>query len=71
MSDIGGDGGVVSERFCSKDHGYFIDEDHNPSLISFTFKLGAHHLEPSTPILSIYHGVFIERFIFRLAFRGK
>ena len=71
MSDIGGDGGVVSERFCSKDHGYIIDEDHNPSLISSTFKLGAHHLEPSTPILSLYHGVFIERFIFRLSFRGK
>ena len=38
MSDIGGGGGVVSERFYSKDHGYFIDGDHNTSLINFTFK---------------------------------
>lgn len=29
MSNIGGGGGVVSERFYSKDHGYFIDGDHN------------------------------------------
>ena len=38
MSDIGGGGGVVSERFYSKDHGYFIDGDRNTSLINFTFK---------------------------------
>ena len=38
MSDIGGVGRVVSERFYFKDHGYFIDGDRNTSLINFTFK---------------------------------
>ena len=32
---------------------------------------GAHYLERSTPILGLCHGVFKERFIFRLSFRGK
>ena len=32
---------------------------------------GAHYLERSTPILGLCHGVFTERFIFRLSFRGK
>ena len=30
-----------------------------------------HYLERLTPILGLCHGVFIERFIFRLSFRGK
>ena len=32
---------------------------------------GAHYLKRSTPILGLCHGVFTERFIFRLSFRGK
>ena len=30
-----------------------------------------HYLERLTPILGLCHGVFTERFIFRLSFRGK
>ena len=38
---------------------------------SYWTRTGAHYLERSTPILDLCHGVFTERFNFKLSFRGK
>ena len=40
-------------------------------LSSYWTRTGAHYLERSTPILDLCHGVFTERFNFKLSFRGK
>ena len=60
-----------TEKFCVViKEGLFKDSTDFYPADGYTLS-GAHHLEPSTPILGLCHGVFTEQFIFRLYFRGK